>query len=186
MKLISTWNPKGGQGKSLLAINLAGAAVAVGMKPVVVDLDPQGTAIQYAHAGFPILPVTPETPPECDVVIFDEQASDWTLPTRKTLVMPVRPSRDQFRTFSQAHAMAKDNGCTVVVVCTGGDIRREMEREIVDQLVSRYSAHVLPDSGIYTRAADEYTTVFDKRLSKVYGVVDARLTLINILADAME
>ena len=32
---VSIWNPKGGQGKSMIAINLAAAAVQIGLKPVL-------------------------------------------------------------------------------------------------------------------------------------------------------
>ena len=38
---VSIWNPKGGQGKSMIAINLAAAAVQIGLKPVLVDQDLQ-------------------------------------------------------------------------------------------------------------------------------------------------
>ena len=47
IKLISIWNPKGGQGKSMLAINLAAASVELGLKVIVVCQDPQGTSILY-------------------------------------------------------------------------------------------------------------------------------------------
>lgn len=188
-KLCSTWNPKGGQGKSLLAINLAGAAVATGYRPLIVDLDPQGTAIQYTNnpaLPFNVIGRPPDRVPEEDIVIFDEQASDWELPTRSLLVMPVRPSRDQFKTFSRAYRMAIDKGRRIVVVTTGGDIRRELEADIVNALVADYDAYVLPDSGIYTRAANDYTTIFDSKLSGVYGAATARLTFIDILADILE
>ena len=36
IKLISIWNPKGGQGKSTLAINLAASSVELGLKPLVI------------------------------------------------------------------------------------------------------------------------------------------------------
>ncbi len=188
-KLVSTWNPKGGQGKSLLAINLAGAAVGTGYSALVVDLDPQGTAIQYTDNPDLLFPITgrmPESAPEEEIVIFDEQASDWELPSRNLLVMPVRPSRDQFKTFAQAHRVAVESGRKVIVVATGGDVRRELEAEIVDRLVIDYDAHVLPDSGIYTRAANIYTTIFDTRLTSVYGAATARLTMIDVLADILE
>ena len=48
---ISIWNPKGGQGKSMIAINLAAAAVQIGLKPVLVDQDLQGTLKLYDKAG---------------------------------------------------------------------------------------------------------------------------------------
>jgi chromosome partitioning protein len=38
-KLVNIWNPKGGQGKSMIAINLAAAAVQMGLKPLVICQD---------------------------------------------------------------------------------------------------------------------------------------------------
>jgi len=35
IRLVSIWNPKGGQGKSMLAINLAAASVELGLKPLL-------------------------------------------------------------------------------------------------------------------------------------------------------
>ncbi|NDA91228.1 MAG: hypothetical protein EBY20_10100 [Alphaproteobacteria bacterium] len=51
MKLVSIWNPKGGQGKSTLAINLAAASVELGLKPLVICQDPQGTSLLYYKSG---------------------------------------------------------------------------------------------------------------------------------------
>ena len=48
---VSIWNPKVGQGKSMIAINLAAAAVQIGLKPVLVDQDLQGTLKLYDKAG---------------------------------------------------------------------------------------------------------------------------------------
>ena len=44
MKTISIISQKGGAGKTTLALNLAGAAEALGWRTVVVDLDPQASA----------------------------------------------------------------------------------------------------------------------------------------------
>ena len=51
MKVVSVWNPKGGQGKSMIAINLAAAAVEIGLKPLVIDTDLQGTSMLFHQAG---------------------------------------------------------------------------------------------------------------------------------------
>ena len=44
MKTIAILSQKGGAGKTTIAINLAGAAEAAGLKTVIVDLDPQASA----------------------------------------------------------------------------------------------------------------------------------------------
>ena len=53
-KLVNIWNPKGGQGKSMIAVNLAAAAVEIKLKPLVICQDPQGTIRhQPLHLGAP-------------------------------------------------------------------------------------------------------------------------------------
>jgi chromosome partitioning protein len=44
MKTISILSQKGGAGKTTIAINLAGAAEAEGLRTVIIDLDPQASA----------------------------------------------------------------------------------------------------------------------------------------------
>jgi chromosome partitioning protein len=48
MDIIAGINQKGGVGKTMLILNIAGAAVAQGLKPLVIDLDPQGSASAWA------------------------------------------------------------------------------------------------------------------------------------------
>jgi chromosome partitioning protein len=57
-KVITVFNQKGGCGKTTIAMSLAGAMAFRGYACLVVDMDPQGTAIRWASAapeerGFP-------------------------------------------------------------------------------------------------------------------------------------
>jgi chromosome partitioning protein len=52
MKTIAILSQKGGAGKTTLSINLAGAAEAEGLQPVIIDLDPQANAKEWhEHRG---------------------------------------------------------------------------------------------------------------------------------------
>ena len=55
MRVISTLNDKGGTGKTTVAVNLAGCLVEAGRSVLVLDLDAQAAAKQWAdqEAPFP-------------------------------------------------------------------------------------------------------------------------------------
>jgi len=48
MKRIVVLNPKGGSGKTTIAINLAGYFASRQQKPVLMDFDPQGSSLRWA------------------------------------------------------------------------------------------------------------------------------------------
>ena len=102
MKIASIWNPKGGQGKSMISINLAAAAVEIGLKPIVIDRDEQGTSMLYYQAGnlpFPVLPNYPKNAPDVDLVLVDHMANDRDIPAPPLLVIPVMPKRSQYAAY---------------------------------------------------------------------------------------
>src|SRR6201999_3000403 len=53
MKRIVVLNPKGGSGKTTLAINLAGYFASRQQKPVLMDFDPQGSAVRWVKKRQP-------------------------------------------------------------------------------------------------------------------------------------
>lgn len=187
-RVASIWNPKGGQGKSLLAINLAGAAVKRDLKVLVVCQDPQGTSTEYGRSGdcpFTILQEMPRKDPNVDLLLIDEQASDWNVPSLNLLVMPVKPIRDQYITFNRARKLAIEAGKTVLPVTT--DIHQNRRDEMgIAKMLRGQGAMELPSSVSFGRAALTYTTIFDSSLDSVYGVYDRRQNLLNILDAILE
>ena len=82
---------KGGTGKSTTAINLAVAAALRGLRSVVVDTDPQGSARQWAcrrtvdDLDLAVVEATPDRVQDCikqfadraDVCLIDTPGHDW-------------------------------------------------------------------------------------------------------------
>ncbi len=82
----------------MLAINLAAAYVELGLVPIIICQDQQGTSINYYNNGnlnFEALGDLPQTQPDADIILIDHQASDWQVPQTRLLVMPLKPARDQ-------------------------------------------------------------------------------------------
>ena len=188
MKLISIWNPKGGQGKSALAINLAAAAVKSGLTPLLVCQDQQGTSMLYSNAGrlpFKVVDTIPDTRPDADLVLFDHQASDWEVPRNHLLLMPLKPARDQYATYIDAYKRAEALGKCIITVVMDGTEHRTSEKETTSYLKKK-GAFVIPSSGVFSRAASEYLTIFDTKLDKAYKVKERRREIIEILKAIME
>lgn len=184
IKLVSIWNPKGGQGKSTLAINLAAAAVEMGVKPLVICQDPQGTSLLYYKGGnlpFEVVGSIPSNKPNVDMVIFDHQASDWELPNNNLIVMPVKPARDQYATYIDAHKRAKALGKRIITVITDGQEHRASEKQIIEHLQTN-GAYVIASSGVFSRAASQYITIFDSTMNKAYKIKQRRAEVNRILA----
>src|SRR5690242_16970965 len=53
MKRIVVLNPKGGSGKTTIAINLAGYFASRQQKPVLMDFDPQGSSVRWVKKRKP-------------------------------------------------------------------------------------------------------------------------------------
>ena len=64
MTVIAVCNQKGGSGKTTVAINLAGAFAADGMAVLLLDMDPQGSALDWGS-------IQPAPPPPFEVTEMD-------------------------------------------------------------------------------------------------------------------
>jgi len=184
MKIVSIWNPKGGQGKSMISVNLAAAAVDLGLKPLVICQDPQGTSSLFYREGslsFDVISEIPNIQPDADIIIFDHQASDWELPPSQLVVMPTKPERSQYATYADAYRIAKDAGKEVITVVTDGNMGRKNEKATVMALRQK-GAFEIRSSVAFSRAADEYKTIFDHGLNRVNNIKDRRMELHAILA----
>lgn len=183
IRLVSIWNPKGGQGKSMLAINLAAASVELGLKPLLICQDQQGTSMLYFKAGnlpFEVMDTIPITRPDADIIFFDHQASEWSVPNNHTLVMPLKPARDQYATYIDAYKRAEALGKQIITIVTDGQEHRASEKETTEYLRGK-GAFIIPASGVFSRAASQYLTVFDAKMNKAYKVRERRAEISKIL-----
>ena len=184
MKIVSVWNPKGGQGKSLIALNLAAAAVSeLELMPLVLCRDPQGTALLSHAKGnlpFDVKPSYPKGAAKYDLVIADHVASDWAVPPAPTVIVPTKPVRTDYATFRDALTRLEKAGKRIIQVVTDGSMARRGERAMI-LAMRRTGAFEIRSCGVFSRAAEEYLTIFDPAVNRVYGVKERRQEMRAIL-----
>lgn len=186
-KLVHIWNPKGGQGKSMIAINLAAAAVQMGLKPLVICQDPQGTSSMIHEAGnlpFEVIETIPKEKPDANLVLIDHQASDWQMPQGRLLLMPVKPARTQYKTYLDARKLAEKAGKQIITVVTDAQGHRKEERDTALRLVKK-GALEIPSSGVFSRADAQLLTIFDEKMNKAYKVKERRNEFLKILGGGL-
>ena len=64
-QIIASGNLKGGTGKTTIAVNLACALAARGLQVILLDVDPQRSACEWARSG--LLPMRVEAAPPINV-----------------------------------------------------------------------------------------------------------------------
>lgn len=186
MKLISVWNPKGGSGKSTTAINLAAAAIDIGMKALVVCDDAQGTALAFAEEGnvpFEVSEGNPKNKPDVDLIIFDHSAASYRKPTAPVVITPVLPCRVDFRALKDASSYVE--GKIVIKVLVNFDTRIADEKDLSLKL-SRAGACMVKNRSVYKRANSRFVTIFDPWCDKIHGARPARAEFRQLLASALQ
>lgn len=183
MKVVSIWNPKGGQGKSTIAINLAACAVNIGLAPIIIDRDIQGTSMLFFREGnlpFEVLSDIPKEAPNVDLVILDHMASDYNMPKPNHIIMPFLPIRSQYASYVENFKKAEIAKKNIISVVTKGDSRVKHERDTILQ-VRKKGVYQLKRSGVFGLADSEYRTIFDKKYNKFYNVEGTRGEISAIL-----
>ena len=184
MRIVSVWNPKGGQGKSLIALNLAAAAFAeLELQPLVLCRDPQSTAL-LSHAKdnlpFDVKSSYPQGSAQYNLVLADHVASDWEVPPAPTVIIPTKPVRTDYATFRDALMRLEKAEKQIVQVVTDRNTARRGERAMI-LAMRRAGAFEIRSCGVFSRAAEEYRTIFDPVVNRVYGVKERRQEMRAIL-----
>ena len=194
MKIISIWNPKGGQGKSPLAINLAAAAHFKGKKALIICRDEQGTSVLYHRKGnlpFDVLTAYPKTKQsDTDFIFLDHSADDWTIPKSPIVVIPTKPERPSYASFLRALKRLQDPETAshikhVIQVVTDTDYHIEDQIEVATTMKRAGAFEIRRSAALFAKAGKEYRTFFDTKIRRVSGVYPRRKDMLKIL-DAIE
>ena len=183
MKVISVWNEKGGVGKSTIAFHLAGAAVAKGLRVLLIDEDsPQNSCYEMAqdgHVSFDVVTEQPKTRPDVDIVIIDMAPGVDKLP-RGNIVFPYEPSRLAW-SKARIHLPRINQIGKVVRVISKVDTRKSTHQALATKHKAAGAKQVTYWS-VYENATNEGRTIFDPALNSADKISKAR-NEINLIFD---
>jgi len=178
MRRIAFWSPKGGVGKTTLALNFAAAAYYAGYKVIVCDFDPQQSAVDVfseKQLPFTVVPNMPQVVPNVDFLICDYPPSIDNLPAEETILIPMRASMLDLKAVTKTSRLIRDKR---IIKCVNAvDTRRQDERMLALKLYAE-GAHLIKDRSIYVKSLMEGKTVFQQ---KGYGINDARSEMNRLL-----
>ena len=178
MRRIAFWSPKGGVGKTTLALNFAAAAYYAGNKVILCDLDPQRSAFDvfaYRQLPFTVLADKPQVMPNVDYLICDYAPSLERLPDEETIILPMRASTLDLKAVNRSIRLIRNKR---IIKCVNAvDTRRHDERMLAMKLYNE-GAHLIKDRSIYVRSIFEGKTVFQQNR---YGSSEAKNELRRLL-----
>ncbi|TQV73749.1 ParA family protein [Aliikangiella marina] len=178
MRRIAFWSPKGGVGKTTLALNFAAAAYYAGHKVLVCDVDPQQSAVDVFNEKklpFSVVPQEPQVMPNVDFLIYDHAPDINNIPKIETIIMPMRASILDLKAVNRSIRHIRDK--RVIRCINAVDTRRHDERMMAMKLYSE-GAHLIKDRSIYVRSLAQGETVFQQQK---YGSKDAQNELNRLL-----
>jgi len=188
-RVVSVWSPKGGVGKTTIALHLA-AILAIKNTVLLADLDPQGGSAWCARQGllpFDVIQGYPASQPDVKVMVVDHPPGWSDLPRGDVVVTPFRASAlDYAATRESLESLKSQGSYQVVSVLSAVDLRRREEAEVANQLFSQDPALLMiRDRAIYPRVIGEGRTVADPVVVNWYGAREARLEILAIAKAAI-
>lgn len=184
MIVVAIWNPKGGQGKTTLSLNLAAAASKLGLKVMVVSRDIQDDDMSDYGNGthmFQLASKLPNEKPDVDLVVVDHPAQDFNAPEADRVVCPIVPCSVDYKVYVNARNVLVDAEKEIIEVVNKGDMRIKEERDFMI-LMRKQGASCIKNRNIFKKAHNQMKTVFDTSFDKTGKIGEPRAEVEGLLA----
>lgn len=186
---IAFWHPKGGVGKTTLALNLAGYLHSQGKSVQVCDLDPQQSAVWIAGIrpdglGFLVMAGLPAQQPDVDFLITDHPPRLENLPFGGVVVLPSGAVAHELAALTKALREMDARHATLPVV-TRFNRQRAAQTSALQKVPEMARAPRIADRSVYQRFVDEGRHIFDPAMDRLYGVREARAEIAELFERIM-
>lgn len=206
MRTIMVMNPKGGSGKSTVAMNLATYYADEGENVAIADYDPQGSCIDWLKAredysgipkiaGIAAYKGKPRIPAKTDLVILDAPArthgAELTGLLRHvdTIVMPVMPSPIDMRAAAKYIDELRSKGHVKKGKAKIGLLANRVRKNTttfreLKGFLDGYSVPVigsLRDSQVYIKAAETGLGIFELPPFQTKGDISSWIPILDWL-----
>jgi chromosome partitioning protein len=181
MQTLALVSQKGGSGKTTLAIHLAVEAATHGMRTLLLDIDPQGSAVSWAdrrQPGAVDVDATVEVPARLEAALRAAEANGYDM-----VVIDTAPHADQaaLRVARLADFILLPTRCSIIDIGTMGATRD------ICELARRPTAVVINAAPVRSRVVQETTdamtalgllvcdTVIRERVALRHSLIDGRV-----------
>lgn len=183
MPTIAIISQKGGAGKTTLALHLAAAAEDAGHTALLVDLDPQATASQWAAWREDAPPVVIDSAPPrlaskieqataqgVDFIVIDtpphaDSAASAAVEAADLVLIPCRPSAFDLTAVKVTASLVRMRSKPAFVVFTAGSPTAPRMYAEATELVAGYGLdtcpHIVADRAVFRHAVAEGKTAME-------------------------
>lgn len=183
MRTIAIISQKGGAGKTTLALHLAAAAENEGRTALVIDLDPQATASQWAAWRKDAPPVVIDSAPPrlaakieqatergAEFIVVDtpphaDSAASAAIEAADLVLVPCRPSAFDLAAIKTTASLIRMRDKPAFAIFVAGSPNAPRMYEEAAQVVQDYGLNVCPhtvsDRAAFRHAATEGKTVLE-------------------------